>query len=175
MNGATTPTLELRDIHLPEPVSWWPLAPGWWFVIALIVLLIIGALLFRQHQKKQALKKTVRAEFENICAQHQRDNNTLQLVQSLSVLLRRACISFYPRSEVAGLTGKDWLSFLDSSMKNSNNTLSFNSEHGQLIATAPYLSENSKLEIDSEKLIQLCENWLRAQPDKTLQSAGKKS
>ncbi|MDH5711094.1 MAG: DUF4381 domain-containing protein [Gammaproteobacteria bacterium] len=174
MGGTTTPALELRDIHLPEPISWWPLAPGWWFLIAFIVLVIIGVLLFRQYQKKQVLKKTIKAEFENICAQHQKDNNALQLVQSLSILLRRACISFYPRSEVAGLTGKEWLSFLDSTMKAANTTITFTGEHGQLIATAPYLADNTELEIDTEKLIQLCENWLRAQPNKTIQGTGRK-
>ena len=24
---------QLRDIQLPEPISWWPLAPGWWVLI----------------------------------------------------------------------------------------------------------------------------------------------
>jgi hypothetical protein len=31
------PLDQLRDIHLPEPISWWPLAPGWWFVIILVI------------------------------------------------------------------------------------------------------------------------------------------
>ena len=31
----------LKDIHLPEPITWWPVAPGWW---AIFVLLIAAAI-----------------------------------------------------------------------------------------------------------------------------------
>ena len=33
--------IPLRDLHLPEAIGWWPLAPGWWLVIA-IALVGIG-------------------------------------------------------------------------------------------------------------------------------------
>ncbi|MBL4711699.1 MAG: DUF4381 domain-containing protein [Gammaproteobacteria bacterium] len=32
--------LNLKDIHLPEPILWWPLAPGWWMVIALLFVAV---------------------------------------------------------------------------------------------------------------------------------------
>ena len=28
--------IPLRDLHLPEAIGWWPLAPGWWVVVALV-------------------------------------------------------------------------------------------------------------------------------------------
>jgi len=168
----TTPgtTLELRDIHLPEPISWWPPAPGWWFLLGGLLLVVLAVYLFRHYQKKQALKKQVLAEFETICTQYQSDKNSIALIQSISILLRRACISFYPRSEAASLTGKAWLHFLDS----TGNEKTFDSEHGQLITTAPYLAENTQLDIDAEKVIRLCENWLKTQPNKNHVTAGSK-
>ncbi len=40
--------LPLRDLHLPDAVGWWPLAPGWWGGhcnrIALIRLVCIASL-----------------------------------------------------------------------------------------------------------------------------------
>lgn len=155
-------TLQLRDIHLPDAISWWPLAPGWWMIAGSLIFIIVAIFLYRRYQKKQALKKQVLAEFENICAQFEQEKNSMALLQSLSILLRRACISFYPRSEVASLTGEAWLAFLNDTGKQKY----FNSEYGQLIATAPYLSEKTELDIDTEKLIALCQNWLKVQPNK---------
>ncbi|MCW8830374.1 MAG: DUF4381 domain-containing protein [Gammaproteobacteria bacterium] len=172
MNSATpTAALELRDIHLPEPISWWPLAPGWWFLLGGILFIILAVFLYQRYQKKQALKKQVLAEFETIRAQYNKEKNSTALVQSLSILLRRACISFYPRSEAASLTGESWLQFLDS----TGDEKAFSTNHGQLIASAPYLAENTELNFDAEKLVSLCENWLKAQPNKNHIRAGEKS
>ena len=33
-------TLPLRDLHLPEPVGWWPPAPGWWILLLLVTTLL---------------------------------------------------------------------------------------------------------------------------------------
>ena len=35
------PLAQLRDIHLPEPVSWWPPALGWWLVAMTVMTLLI--------------------------------------------------------------------------------------------------------------------------------------
>ena len=171
MAGMTPTTLELRDIHLPEPISWWPPAPGWWLLLGLILLTVAAVFLFRRYQKKQALKKQVLAEFEILFELYNKEKNTTALVQSLSVLLRRACISFYPRSEAASLTGESWLQFLD----DTGAEKAFQTEQGKLIASAPYLSENTTLDFDAEKLISVCENWLKAQPNKNHDKAGSKS
>jgi hypothetical protein len=36
-----TTQLPLKDIHLPDAISWWPPAIGWWLIIILMPLLIV--------------------------------------------------------------------------------------------------------------------------------------
>ena len=39
--SAENPLANLKDIHLPPAVSWWPPAPGWWILVVLFVLLTV--------------------------------------------------------------------------------------------------------------------------------------
>ena len=40
MNPAAS-NLQLRDIHLPDAVSWWPPAPGWWLLLGGLLLALL--------------------------------------------------------------------------------------------------------------------------------------
>jgi len=154
--------LPLRDIHLPEPVSWWPPAPGWWLLAGLLLLLAGGIYIYRLLAQKKRLRETVLAELERIRQQHLRDRNDIVLAQNLSSLLRRASISFYPREDVASLTGEDWLAYLD----RTSATPEFDSDIGKLLVNAPYQRTVNAHDDSGQALLDLCENWLRAQPVK---------
>ena len=164
--------LPLRDIHLPEPVSWWPPAPGWWLLLAGVLLLLAAFYLVKKIRHSRRLKRAVAESFASIKQQYQHDHNKTRLAQNLSILLRRASISYYPRKNTAGLTGEDWLNFLDNTLPASHdNTPGFNSTVGKILLTAPYLPEDSKLQdkgmdYDADALLSLCQQWLSAQPVK---------
>jgi len=34
--------LPLKDIHLPDAITWWPLAIGWWLLIVMVIAAIYG-------------------------------------------------------------------------------------------------------------------------------------
>ena len=54
MDTNTNPLAELKDVHLPAPVSIFPLATGWYIVIAIIFILIAVLTWWqlRRHKKK---------------------------------------------------------------------------------------------------------------------------
>ena len=162
-----TPPLELRDIHLPEPISWWPIAPGWWFIIATTLLIIIIIFITRKVYLSRQLKRDINAELTNIKQQFQTTQDKSQLARALSILLRRTCITYYPREHIAGLTGNDWLHYLDASRSSSSNANTFQSDIGQVLLNAPYLPDNKELDFDAQALIELCESWLTSAHKKT--------
>jgi hypothetical protein len=135
-------SLPLRDIHLPEPVSWWPPAPGWWLLLICIAVIIAGIVLFRKIRKRRLLKRTVLAE--------------------LDIIRRRYhdSISFYQRENSASLTGAAWLQHLDNTAQRKD----FEKGNGSILATAPYLPADSQIDVDFDDLLSLCEDWLSIQP-----------
>jgi len=123
--------LPLKDLHLPDPINWFPPAIGWWLVIVLIpVLIALSYWLYRRLTRKTALKS---AKILLITIKNSRMDNAQKLAE-LSALLRRVAISVAPRAETAGLTGQAWLAFLDSSLIGSP----FTKGAGQCLASAPY-------------------------------------
>ena len=109
-------SLPLREIHLPESVGWWPPAPGWWLLPVLLLLGIavawFGRLLYRR--RKYSAISMARKELAAIRSRYAADRDTGHCVRSVSGLLRRVSISVFPRAESAGLTGDEWVAFLQS-------------------------------------------------------------
>lgn len=148
--------LPLKDIHLPDAIGWWPPAIGWWLLVLLIPLTIV----FLYWVYKRLMRKTAVKTAKKILLSIKQDSGTtnLQKLCELSVLLRRVAISISPRADVAGLTGRAWLAFLDSSVKGSP----FSEGVGQCLSDAPYQkAQPGDAEISA--LIRLCEDWLKFQ------------
>ncbi|MEI6145098.1 MAG: DUF4381 domain-containing protein [Methylococcales bacterium] len=148
--------LPLKDIHLPDAISWWPPAIGWWLLVLLIpTLLVFSYWLYKRLTRKTALK-TAKKELAAIKINAELDNT--QKLRELSMLLRRVAVSLAPRAEVASLTGQSWLAYLDQSLTGAP----FSVGAGQLLISAPYRNVAPSDE-EINLFISLCEDWLKAQ------------
>lgn len=149
--------LPLRDIHLPEQISWFPPALGWWLLIIFVPLVsyfLIALLqkIFRKTAVKDAQKLLLQL-------QHNRQLSPLEKVVELSTLLRRVAISIESEDEkIAGLTGRAWLDYLDTSLENAP----FKNGMGRALVNAPYQKE-LPTDVDLEALFELAKKWLKAQ------------
>jgi len=157
----TPPDLsQLRDIHLPAAVSWWPPAPGWWAVAAVVLLGASGAVFMLRRRKRNRWRRTALHELKML-----REEVVAQQMQSalnnLSVLLRRVAISRFPREEVASLHGQPWLDFLD---RTFGEGAPFQSAHGKLLSAGPYVREAALHADELDALLSLAEEWVRKLP-----------
>ncbi len=152
MNPESNQTLPLRDIHLPEAVSWWPPAMGWWLLLALLLLLPVVVWAVRKFMARQQLRKQALTELNTIETCFEEHKNTQQLVSEISVLLRRICISRFPRHDVAGLNGEAWTAFLNSQSKR------FDADSCQALISGPF---RKQCNINGQQLISACRDWIK--------------
>jgi hypothetical protein len=101
----------LRDIHLPPPVSLWPLAPGWWALAALLVI-AAAALVWKLLQRQRSVRRLALQELAALEANFDAQLDRVGLAVSLTTLLRRVALARRSRTEVASLHGEPWIAFL---------------------------------------------------------------
>lgn len=154
MNDTVAESLQLRDIHLPPPPDFWPPAPGWWLLVAILLALLAWALViaWRRARLRQAQRRLLALLDE---LERRGTHEPRQLAQ-LSILLRRIALMHYPRGEVAGLAGEAWLHFLDSSGGNGG----FANGPGRVLAEGPYMPELPG-EYDPVGVTALVRDWIR--------------
>ncbi|MDX2504146.1 MAG: DUF4381 domain-containing protein [Gammaproteobacteria bacterium] len=166
----------LADINLPETISFWPVAPGWWILLGLVIIIIFLTIYLikrkpaiptptRKELKSQAMQElhAIKAAYES--QPPQSEASAHDCIKKLSIFLRRYALSLYQRENVASLTDEDWLSLLDqiyayNSNKNSNKSsytsideALFSNKFASLLTQAPYQS-NTKA-IDTKLLTEL--------------------
>ena len=152
-------SLPLRDIHLPAPLGWWPLAPGWWIVGALVfVLLIAGLIWLWKRQNRQPQGATLALD-QLAQLQRQYAQQPAALLRELSVLLRRVAINQYGRERVSGLTGNAWVEFLD---QQAGKPL-FAPRFTTLLTEHPYRPDAP---VETAALIQAIRTWINLQQGK---------
>lgn len=161
----TDPLAELRGYHPPEPVSWWPPAPGWWLlallIAGLLALLLVWALrAWRRRRRLRAAPQAALEELAALRAAHARYGDAIAFARGLSRLLRRYALTRYPRRAVAGLSGEAWLAFLDA----HGGAGRFQAGPGRDLLVAPYRPGGGQAmggELAVGELADLVEDWIQ--------------
>ncbi len=106
------PLAQLNDIQLPETVSMWPPAYGWWILLLLLVFTSVALIIWcvKRYRLRRPLKQAI-AELEEL---KEDDANWLQ---QINIISKRAYLAYFPAEAVAGLHGQRWQQFLISLLK----------------------------------------------------------
>lgn len=143
--------IPLRGLHLPDAVGWWPPAPGWWVLIALLAVaafLLVRAAL--EYRARSAARRRALRQLEESRSAYAYHGDPVVLGAEVSELLRRAMLAYAPRAEVAGLTGDAWLAWLDRDLGESR----FQRGAGRALLDLPYRSpETAAQDVDIDGLL----------------------
>lgn len=154
MVNGSDPLQELRDVHMPGPISWWPPAFGWWMVIVVLIILVSLVLWARAHRQRTRPRRVALAQLEQVKQQYAVHSDDQWAVTEVSCLLRRYALAVFSRSHVAGLSGQSWLKFLDQ----TGGTNQFSEGPGQSLRSGPYQSCGS---VSAADLLPLAERWIQ--------------
>ena len=97
---------QLAPLREPAPVDWWPLAAGWWILIALVLL--TGCLLGRWYHIRRSRRQYRRMALAELRQLRERS----AAADELNRLLKAAALRAYSHETVARLHGQQWLDFL---------------------------------------------------------------
>lgn len=113
----------MHDIVVPEPVSWWPPAVGWYVVFAVMFLIAsyLAYLAWRRWKLNAYRREALRAleQATTVCA--------------ISTLLRRTALAVAPRQVIAAQLGSDWPNWLQTRC-----SISMSHEVSQQLTVGPY-------------------------------------
>ncbi|MGB1262000.1 MAG: DUF4381 domain-containing protein [Cognaticolwellia sp.] len=141
------PLAQLKDIHLPADVHNYPVAPGWWLLMAAVLALIIfGLIKWRHYVVKRKAKKNALKQLASAT-----DNS------ATVALLKWAALQYFPRQQVAHLTGDNFKAFLIASLaaKQQEKFTQLSAEHFNSVY------QNNVEKNQSEEFSQAAALWLK--------------
>ena len=100
----------LHDIAVPPPAPWFPPAPAWYVLAALVGGAV--AVLLVQSVARRARNRYRRAGLSEL-ATLEASPDRADTLPALAELLKRVALAGFPRDQVASLSGAEWLRFLD--------------------------------------------------------------
>ena len=152
--NAADPLSELRPLQLPDPIGWWPPAPGWWLLFFMLcVLLAVSIWLALRAHRLAAFRRQALRELEFLAASAQ-NRSSPEIVAGLNALLKRVALVRHPTREVARLSGEQWLQFLECDGADAG----FSQGPGRALADLAYRPCG---DADLPAIVDLCRRWIR--------------
>jgi hypothetical protein len=151
---------QLADIHLPEPVSFWPPAPGWWILAFLILALgVWGAMKLVAASQFRKIRDHALAEldkcYQAYSSNTELDKNALQLhfVNSANSVFKRVALYHFGGSEIASLGGTQWVDF----MKRTGNATLMDDQIADALSQGRF---KTTIDVDVDNFYSFGRQWI---------------
>lgn len=150
------PLANLQPLRPADALSWWPLAPGWWLLLTLLLAVagVTGALLWRRHRRNR-YRRVALQQLTRISHDFNGHQSQARLLGEVNSLLKAVVLHSYPTGEMAAVTGERWRQFLNAGLEERGSALRFPESIGRAAYTAtPHVG-------NVDQLAQAARAWLR--------------
>ena len=148
--------IDIGTLYEPESVRFSFEAPGWYLLLALIVVVTIFSFIkwFKNYQRnsyrREALKNL------DIIEKRFGKQNDNQCLNDVMVLLKLVAIKAFGRRSVANLYGNEWLQFLESKGKQTAFT-----NYENTILNAVYGTNKAGID-ETKEIMNLSRKWIKS-------------
>lgn len=147
------PLAALHPLREPELISWWPPAPGWWILGALLLLVLAALAWFAlRRYRRNAYRRQALARLDALQSEYRSAGDLGSYAAGINALLKSVALVAYPRRTVAPSNGDAWLEFLHAQVSGGE---SFDPE----FVSAGY--RKSCPDLDADRLYRAAQNWIR--------------
>ncbi|MGJ8690031.1 MAG: DUF4381 domain-containing protein [Gammaproteobacteria bacterium] len=163
MDG-TDPLSQLADIHLPDPIGFWPPAPGWWILFFLLCAIIYfgGKRFYAGWKTRRAcnfalleLDKSMESYRASVKTASPENLPTLKLdfVNELNGVLRRVALKNFPQYSLAKLSGEQWIGFL----RDQGDASLLDDELANTLSQGRFAKQ---WDVDEQRLYSMAHKWI---------------
>ena len=151
----------LHGVLLPAPVRYTPQTIGW-LIVAIIVLAAVAWWGYRRYRfwLENRYRDVALTQLALLEARVADAAERVAALTELPVLVKQTALQRYPREQVAELSGKEWLMFLNKSYGGND----FTEGVGALLPSLAYQSPFVLEQIPDRKideLLELLKNWIQ--------------
>ncbi len=146
---------QMHDITPPPPAPWWPLAPGWWLVLALVLALVavVSLLAWRRYRNNAVIREAlIQLDALAQLADQARHPEPVWYTR-LSRLLKQVARARYSDQNPGCLSGRDWSRFLAATGTDGE-------DRWQELIRASY---HPCPDLSADEAILLARRWIRRQ------------
>lgn len=144
---------QLRDIHLPADISWWPLAPGWWVLAGTVVVAAV-AVVGINYVRRRSVRYRALNELNDLRRDEQL--GIVPAAERIAVLLKRIVLQRSSTKSLGAEHGTRWVERL------TEGSRGMPAEIARFLALAPY-ADAERIEASPERaaLFTAADRWIR--------------
>ena len=127
------PLAQLHPLREPELIGWWPLAPGWWFLLTLLFIACAAlAYWFWRRYRQRAYRRQAERQLSALLASYQNNGDAVVFTAEINKLLKATALSAFPQRSVAAASGEQWRNLLNDTLPNAAPGDTFGPEFDEL-------------------------------------------